>query len=70
MIRMAPITDTRAAALATGISPATLRQWLHRGKLTRHGTDRDGRTLVDLEEIPQVTDRRRGACGSSDRVSH
>lgn len=69
MVNMARITDTIAAELATGIRAATLRQWLSRGKLTRHGTDPDGRTLVDLEEIHQVTDRRR-TCGSRRLVSH
>lgn len=66
---MACITDIIAAEVQTGIKAATLRQWLTRGKITRHGTDYAGRTLVDLEEIHQVTDRRR-TCGSRRLLSH
>lgn len=61
MVTMARIIDTQAAHLATGIKPATMRQWLHRGKLTRHGTDPDGRALVDLDELVQIRDLRRAA---------
>lgn len=46
------ITDTHAAALATGVKPGTLRQWLARGRITHHGYDRHGRALVDLRELP------------------
>lgn len=45
------LVDTAAAELATGIKAGTLRVWLHRGRLTRHGHDRRGRTLVDLNEV-------------------
>lgn len=45
------LVDLYAAQAATGIRPGTLRVWLHRGKLTRHGHDRQGRTLVDLNEL-------------------
>jgi predicted site-specific integrase-resolvase len=69
MVTMARITDTIAAELATGIKPATLRQWIHRGKITSHGTDHAGRILVDLDEIGRVTDKRR-TCGSRQLVSH
>lgn len=48
---MARILDTVAAEKATGIKPATMRQWLRRGKLTRHGHDYYGRALVDLDEL-------------------
>ncbi|MGW9249738.1 hypothetical protein [Streptomyces badius] len=46
------LVDIYAAHAATGIRPGTLRVWLHRGKITHHGRDRAGRTLVDLEELP------------------
>ena len=46
------LVDLYAAQTATGIKPGTLRVWLHRGKLTHHGHDRAGRTLVDLNELP------------------
>lgn len=45
------IVDVYAAQAATGIRAGTLRVWLHRGKLTRHGHDRHGRVLVDLHEL-------------------
>lgn len=45
------LVDTGAAHLATGIPPALLRSWLHRGKITGHGRDRKGRDLVDLDEV-------------------
>lgn len=49
---MQPIlVDAYAAHAATGIKPGTIRVWLHRGKLTRHGHDDQGRALVDLHEL-------------------
>lgn len=45
------LVDLYAAAAATGIKPGTLRVRLHRGTLTHHGHDRQGRTLVDLHEL-------------------
>lgn len=50
------LVDAYAAHAATGIKPGTIRQWLRRGKLTRHGYDHAGRALVDLHELqPRVT---------------
>jgi len=46
------LVDLYAAQAATGIKPGTLRVWLHRGKLTHHGHDHQGRVLVDLNELP------------------
>ncbi|MFB6696363.1 hypothetical protein [Streptomyces rubiginosohelvolus] len=45
------LVDLNAAQIATGKSPATLRTWIHRGELTRHGYDPRGRALVDLGEV-------------------
>ncbi|WP_455360007.1 hypothetical protein [Streptomyces sp. SYSU K21746] len=45
------LVDPYAAQAATGIKPGTIRVWLHRGKLTHHGHDHAGRTLVDLHEL-------------------
>ncbi|MEW2177154.1 hypothetical protein AB0890_12595 [Streptomyces sp. NPDC005406] len=45
------LVDLYAAQAATGIKPATIRQWLRRDKLTHHGYDRDGRALIDLNEL-------------------
>ncbi|GAA4684615.1 hypothetical protein [Streptomyces youssoufiensis] len=49
------LVDLYAAQVATGIRPGTLRVWLHRGKLTRHGHDHAGRVLVDLAELEALT---------------
>ena len=45
------LVDTQAAAIAVNRQPATIRSWIHRGRIQAHGTDRHGRTLVDLAEI-------------------
>ncbi|GAA2985212.1 hypothetical protein [Streptomyces fulvorobeus] len=45
------LVDVYAAAAFSGIKPGTIRVWLHRGKLTRHGHDQAGRTLIDLNEV-------------------
>ncbi|MFD4662469.1 hypothetical protein [Streptomyces halstedii] len=45
------LVDLYAAHAATGIRPGTLRVWLHRGKLTHHGHDHAGRTLINLNEL-------------------
>lgn len=47
------LVDAYAAHAATGTRPGTIRLWLHRGRLTHHGYDRNGRALVDLNEIEQ-----------------
>jgi hypothetical protein len=49
------LVDAYAAAAATGIRPGTIRVWLHRGKLTRYGHDKAGRSLVDLNELTNRT---------------
>ncbi|MFE9765103.1 hypothetical protein ACFYPC_11310 [Streptomyces sp. NPDC005808] len=45
------LVDPYAAHAATGIKPGTIRVWLHRGKLTHHGHDTQGRALIDLHEL-------------------
>ena len=40
---------TDLAALATGVTEATVRKWLSRGKLTRYG--RPGKAEYDLDEL-------------------
>jgi hypothetical protein len=40
---------TELAALATGVSPATVRKWASRGRITRYGTA--GRAQYDLQEL-------------------
>lgn len=49
------LVDVYAASAATGIKPGTIRVRLHRGKLTRHGRDASGRTLIDLNEVQPPT---------------
>ncbi|GAB2829499.1 hypothetical protein GCM10027176_37250 [Actinoallomurus bryophytorum] len=43
---------TELAALAAGVSVATIRKWASRGKLTRYGTP--GRAEYDLGEIMEL----------------
>ncbi|MEU9886153.1 MerR family transcriptional regulator [Sphaerisporangium sp. NPDC051011] len=40
---------TDLAALAAGVSQATIRKWASRGKLTRYGSP--GRAEYDLDEL-------------------
>ncbi|MYS34915.1 hypothetical protein K388_01914 [Streptomyces sp. KhCrAH-43] len=51
---MSRLVDTAAAQLGTNIKPSTMRKWIQRGKLTRHGHDYHGRAIVDLDEIEQI----------------
>jgi len=50
---------TELAALAAGVSVATIRKWASRGKLTRYGTP--GRAAYDLEELADLAERRMAA---------
>lgn len=43
---------TQLAALAAGVTEATIRKWASRGKLTRYG--RPGRAEYDLEELRRL----------------
>ncbi len=43
------LVPTELAALAAGVTEATIRKWASRGKLTRYG--RAGRAEYDLDEI-------------------
>jgi hypothetical protein len=56
--RMVP---TELAALATGVSEATIRKWASRGKISRYG--RPGRAEYDVGELTEIAaarhDRRR-----------
>lgn len=52
MPKIVPVT---VAAEHVGRKPATLRKWRQRGKLTDHGHDEEGRALVDLAEVEQLT---------------
>lgn len=48
---IAPLAE---AAAAHGVKPATVRKWLQRGKLTRHGYDEQGRALIDAAELGRM----------------
>jgi hypothetical protein len=50
--------NTELAALAAGVSPATIRQWVRRGKLTRYGSP--SRAEFDIAELLAVTRRGKG----------
>lgn len=43
---------TQLAAMAAGVTEATVRKWASRGKLTRYG--RPGRAEYDLDELYQL----------------
>lgn len=43
---------TQLAALAVGVSEATIRKWASRGKIARYG--RPGRAEYDLEELLDI----------------
>jgi hypothetical protein len=43
------VVPTQLAALAAGVTDATIRKWASRGKLTRYGAP--GRAEYDLDEI-------------------
>lgn len=47
------IVPTQLAALAAGVSEATIRKWASRGKLTRYGGP--GRAEYDLDELFEIT---------------
>ncbi|AXG81981.1 hypothetical protein [Streptomyces paludis] len=51
------LLPTRVAALAAGVSEATIRKWVSRGKITRYGTP--GRAEFDLDELTEIVMRRR-----------
>lgn len=51
------LLPTQVAALAAGVSEATIRKWVSRGKITRYGTP--GRAEFDIEEIMQIVVERR-----------
>ncbi len=55
------LVDTTAAQLGMNVKPATMRKWLQRGKLTRHGHDYYGRAIVDLDEIEKILAARQAA---------
>lgn len=58
---------TRLAALALGVTEATIRKWASRGKLTRYG--RPGRAEYDLDELLTIAmNNARDGAGPKHRV--
>jgi hypothetical protein len=51
------LVPTKVAALAAGVSEATIRKWVSRGKITRYGTL--GRSEFDIDELTEIA-RQRG----------
>lgn len=51
------LVPTNVAALAAGVSEATIRKWVSRGKITRYGTP--GRSEFDIQELTEIALRRR-----------
>lgn len=47
---------TAVAALAAGVSESTIRQWVHRGILTRYGTARHAE--FDIDELTELAGAR------------
>ncbi|ARQ69524.1 MerR family transcriptional regulator [Streptomyces marincola] len=52
---------TELAALAVGVSEATIRKWASRGKITRYGSPR--RAEYDLDELVAIAARRHNGAG-------
>ena len=51
------LVPTNVAALAAGVSEATIRKWVSRGKITRYGAP--GRSQFDIEELTEIALARR-----------
>jgi hypothetical protein len=50
---------TELAALAAGVSEATIRKWASRGKITRYG--KPSRAEYDISELMEILHRRDAA---------
>jgi len=61
------LLDGPALAHALGVTPALVRKWAQRGKLTRRGTDQRGRALYDYSEALRVhAEQRRKAARATE----
>ncbi len=52
------LVPTKVAALAVGVSEATIRKWVSRGKITRYGAP-NRRSEFDIDELTQIALQRR-----------
>ncbi|MFF7381172.1 transcriptional regulator [Streptomyces massasporeus] len=59
---------TQLAALAAGVSEATIRQWATRGKLTRYG--RPGRREYSLQELTALIAKNTPHTQSAQHAEH
>ena len=53
---------TELAAMAAGVTEATIRKWASRGKITRYGSP--GRAEYDIEELMRLAAARVGEGGN------
>ncbi|KQX68922.1 MULTISPECIES: hypothetical protein [unclassified Streptomyces] len=47
------LVPTNVAALAVGVSEATIRKWVSRGKITRYGAP-NCRSQFDIDELTEI----------------
>ncbi|MCX5372780.1 hypothetical protein OG613_43010 [Streptomyces sp. NBC_00015] len=47
------LVPTNVAALAVGVSEATIRKWVSRGKITRYGAP-NCRSAFDIDELTRI----------------
>ena len=57
------LIPTNVAALAAGVTEATIRKWVSRGKITRYGPP--GRSQFDIEELANITPHHRPSVSKS-----
>lgn len=57
---------TEVAAIATGVTPATIRKWASRGKIKRYG--RPGRAEYDIEELLNIVAARQFRGGQAEAL--
>ncbi len=53
-LRANRLVSTELAALAAGVTEATIRKWASRNKITRYG--KPGRAEYDLDEVLRLLD--------------
>ena len=58
---------TELAAMAAGVTEATIRKWASRGKITRYGSP--GRAEYDIEELIRLAAARSGGDGTGAAAS-
>lgn len=49
------LVDTVSAAVAVSRPQATIRNWAHRGLISKQGQDGAGRSLYDLSDVYQTS---------------